>query len=101
MEADITWLTASMLLVFSSGLDLAGRDRSWRQLRWPWVAIMLGKTLGLRIVAPVSDEAVRSAETVVLITLLAILPAVGARWIYRRHCRRLELKRAGGLKPAL
>jgi hypothetical protein len=100
MEANITWLTAWLIVVFSCGLDLAGRDHAWRQLRWPWLAIMLGKLLGLRIVAPVSGDAVRSAEKVVLITLLAFLPVFGVRWIYRRYCRRLKLKRAGVLETA-
>jgi len=85
MEADITGLTVSLILLLSCGLDLAGRKDAWRQLRWPWIAVMLGKVSGLKIVAPVNADAAHLTETVAIIALVAAFAAIGVRWIYRRY----------------
>jgi hypothetical protein len=94
MEADITRLTAYLILLFACGLDLAGRDHSGRQLPRLSVAILIGKILGLRIVAPVSGEAAGLAETVVFIALVAVVGALGVRWIYRRYRKRFSSSNA-------
>jgi len=90
MEADITWLTIFMILLVSCGLDLAGRDDAWRQLRWPWVVIAIGKVFGLRIVAPVGADAAHLAETIALIAVVTCLAALGVRWTYHRYRGRLS-----------
>jgi hypothetical protein len=90
MEADITRLAAYLILLFACGLGLAGRDHSGCQLSRLSVAILLGKMLGLRIVAPVSGEAAGVVETVVFIALVALVGALGVRWIYRRYRRRFS-----------
>ena len=85
MEADITRLTGSLIVLLYFGLTLAGRGDAWRQLRWPWMAVMLGKLSGLKIVAPVNADAAHLADTVAFIALLAALAAIGVRWIHRRY----------------
>lgn len=85
MEADITWLTVSLIPLLSCGMDLAGREDAWRQLRWPWAAMMIGKVFGLKIIAPVSAQTAHFAETGTIIALVASLVVLGVRWLYRHH----------------
>ena len=87
MEADITGLTGSLILLFCCGLELTGRNDAWRQLRWPWMAVMLGKVSGLKIIAPMNADAAHLAQTVAIIALFAAVTAIGVRWIHRRYRR--------------
>lgn len=87
MDADVTSLVLVVMPLVSLGLDRLGRKDSWSHARWPWLALGLGKILGVRIVAPIDADSLAFVETIVWFALGAALLDVAVRWLWRRYGR--------------